>query len=118
MTRKAMQYETQRRLLVTAVAVHRWKVRTGQLPAHLTVLVPELLVDVPLDLMNKQPLVYQVAADGSMRLYSVGVDGRDDGGDPRPADAKGNYRSLWDGRDAIWPAAADAQIAEAVAHAK
>jgi hypothetical protein len=46
-------------------------------------------------------------------LYSVGEDGRDDGGDPTPQEAKKRYRQIWDGRDAVWPSAATPEEAKA-----
>jgi hypothetical protein len=39
-----------------------------------------------------------------MLLYSVGKDGKDDGGDPTPP--VGMPAGLWEGRDAVWPSAA------------
>jgi hypothetical protein len=54
--------------------------------------------------MSGKSLCYRLKPDGSFLLYSVGEDGKDDGGDPKPAG--GNRYGLWGGRDAVWPMAA------------
>ena len=57
------------------------------LPEKLQELVPEYLLQVPIDPYSDRPLIYRPEADG-YRLYSVGHDGRDDGGRfGGPADA-------------------------------
>jgi len=53
--------------------------------------------------MDGQPLRYHVEDSGTWRLYSVGLDGKDDGGDAIPAQPWGKYQNVWDGRDAVWP---------------
>jgi len=42
-------------------------------------LVPEFLAAVPADPFNEQPIKYKHAGTG-YRIYSVGIDGDDDGG--------------------------------------
>jgi len=111
-TRKSMQNETQRRLLVTAVAIERWKLRRGVYPRSLNELVPALLPAVPVDLMNNQPFRYKLTPDDIALLYSVGDDGRDDGGEAQPSDATATYRRIWDGKDAVWPRPASGQDAQ------
>ena len=100
---RAVQAETFRSLTVTAIALKRYELRHGKLAPALTDLVPEFLPSVPLDFMNGQPLRYRLNADGTFRLYSVGEDGRDDEGDPRPAEAGGSFRTIFAGRDWVWP---------------
>jgi len=39
-------------------------------------------------------------------LYSVGLDGKDDGGDSTLVFDKRSYPRIWNGRDAVWPTAA------------
>lgn len=51
--------------------------------------------------MSAKPLRYRLNADGSFTLYSVGEDGRDDGGDPNSASGTNKF-GLWEGRDAVW----------------
>jgi hypothetical protein len=95
--------ETQRSLCLTVLALRRDELEHAQLPADLAALDPDLLDPVPVDFMNGQSLRYRVEVDGAWRLYSVGLDGKDDGGEALPARAWDRYRSIWDGSDAIWP---------------
>ena len=97
--------ETQRRLTITAIALKRFELEHHRLPASLPELAPEFLAAVPIDPMSGQPLRYRLNADGSFVLYSVGEDGRDDGGDPNPPQPV-SQPDLWSGRDAVWPAPA------------
>ena len=66
---------------VAAIAVYRYQKRYGQLPNSLDQLVGEFLDAVPIDQCNGQPLHYQTNSNG-FKIYSVGVDGVDDGGTP------------------------------------
>jgi hypothetical protein len=104
-----MRQETQRSLLIAAIALQRCQLRHGKLPPDLAALAPEFLAAVPLDYMNGQPLHYRVDPDGSFRLYSVGLDGKDDGGNPECAAAWKDYSGLFDGRDAVWPRLASSE---------
>ena len=72
----------------------------------LAALVPEFLTAIPHDPMSGKLLIYRLRPDGAFLLYSVGLDGRDDGGDPRPG--AGGKPGLWEGLDAVWPDAAGA----------
>lgn len=96
--------ETLRRLAVTAIALERYRLRHGRPPDDLAALVPELLDAVPIDLMSGKPLGYRLTGGGTFALYSVGEDGRDDGGDPTSLVAT-NRLDLWSGKDAVWPMA-------------
>ena len=44
--------------------------------------MPEFVPKVPLDPVDGQPLRYRRNADGTFLLYSVGENGKDDGGNP------------------------------------
>jgi hypothetical protein len=101
---KVGQAETFRRLAITAIAIRRYQLGHNSTPRDLQRLAPEFLSSVPIDLMSGKPLCYRLNPDGSWMLYSVGVDGKDDGGDPRPVTTDGKL-GLWEGRDALWPAA-------------
>ena len=84
----------QRRVAATALAI-RWYAmdHDGQLPKTLQDLIPAYLLAVPTDPMTAgKPLIY--SADDEV-VYSVGVDGQDDGGDP------GDNKSR--GRDIVIP---------------
>ena len=100
----AVHAETERQMMLAAIALKRFQLRHGKLPPSLEALVPELLPAVPYDSMSAKPLGYRLKADGSYVLYSVGEDGKDDGGDPNPP--PGTPAGLWGGRDAVWPSPA------------
>jgi hypothetical protein len=76
--------ETQRRLVVAAIAIKRYQLRYGKLPAMLSALVPEFVGAIPFDPIDGQPLRYGAQSNGEFLLYSVGLNGADEGGDARP----------------------------------
>jgi len=115
--RKIATAETRQRLGITAIALKRYELKYGKLPLNLKTLAPEFLSAVPIDPMSGKALCYRLNGDGSFVLYSVGEDGKDDGGDPTPAMA-GAQPDLWEGRDAVWPSAAsEEEVAKAEAEA-
>jgi hypothetical protein len=104
-TTNAVRAETERQLTLAAIAVKRYQLRHSALPPSLEALTPELLPTPLYDPMSGKALCFRLKPDGSFLLYSVGEDGKDDGGDPRPS--SGNTYGLWEGRDVVWPTAAD-----------
>jgi hypothetical protein len=103
-SRTVVRNETLRRLTVVVIALERHRLRNGKFPSELGTLVPDFLASVSIDPMSAKPLRYRLSADGSFTLYSVGEDGRDDGGDARHPIVTNRF-DLWEGRDAVWPAA-------------
>jgi hypothetical protein len=103
----AVRVETYRELLRTALALKRHRLRHGTFPEKLDALVPEFLQAEPHDWMDGQPLKYRKREDGSYLLYSVGLDGIDDGGDSRPEKPK-KRPQFGNGRDIVWPLLATA----------
>lgn len=104
--RRTLAIQTQQQMALTGVGIQRYRLRNGRLPAQLTELVPEYLTALPHDFMNGKALSYRLRPGGDdFLLYSVGEDGRDDGGDPAQEEEKKSYRRIWDGRDAVWPSA-------------
>ncbi len=110
--KKLASAETTRRLTVTAIALHRHRLKHGKFPESLASLVPEFLIEVPLDFMDGQPLRYKLQPDGQFLLWSVGEDFKDDGGDPTPAGWPSSSGAVWldpstldwlKGRDWVWP---------------
>jgi len=103
-----MKNLTLHQMVIGAVALKRYELRHGQLPQSLASLAPEFLREPPCDFMDGQSLRYRLNSDGSFTLYSVGEDGRDDGGNPLPAISEKNPQnpSPWAGRDWVWPQAA------------
>ena len=103
--RRVLEFETQREMTIAAIGIKRYQLRTGKLPSDLTALVPEYLPQLPHDWMDGKPLRYRENPGGTFALYSVGLDGRDDGGDPTPTEGK-RANSIWQERDALRPAPA------------
>lgn len=98
---RALRMETERSLVLTAIALHRFAVKNRGFPESLTQLVPDFL---PVDYMDGQPVRYRLNADKSFLLYSVGEDGKDDGGDISFTDGK-QRGNIWLRRDVVWPQA-------------
>jgi len=71
--------EAQRRLVVVAIALERYRGRHRSYPQTLGELVPDLLPRPPLDFMDGRPLRYYPTGE-SFVLYSVGLDCADNGG--------------------------------------
>jgi hypothetical protein len=70
------------RLLQAAAALHLFQLERGTLPGSLNELFPTFLEQVPLDPFSpEQPLKYRLTGDHVL-LYSVGSNGKDDGGVP------------------------------------
>jgi hypothetical protein len=104
---KTADLETAQRMLVTAIALERYKLRQGRYPTRLADMTPVILQEVPNDFMDGKPLRYGLRDDGTFLLYSVGEDGKDDGGDASPT---GDSHYTWyKMRDAVWPAPATAE---------
>ena len=78
----------------TACALERHRLAHGSYPEALAELVPAYLPEVPRDVIDGQPLRYRRGADGSFKLWSIGMDGRDDNGTPaktQEADTTGDW---------------------------
>jgi hypothetical protein len=102
-TSNAVRAETERELTLAAIALKRYQLRHGSLPASLNSVVPEFLSALPYDPMSGKALCYRPGLNGGYVLYSVGEDGTDDGGDSKPT--SGKAAGLWEGRDVVWPTA-------------
>jgi hypothetical protein len=74
--------------VTVAIGLELYRRRTGYWPAQLADLVPDLLPAVPVDRFDGNPLRYRVV-DGRPLVYSIGSDGKDDGG-RAPRDAAGH----------------------------
>src|SRR5262249_25938289 len=71
------------RCALAALAAERYRRQTGDWPRSLADLVPNYLSAVPLDPFDATQLRYRRTAEGAV-IYSVGRDGRDDGGNTEP----------------------------------
>ncbi|HEY9510593.1 MAG TPA: hypothetical protein VIV82_12105 [Verrucomicrobiae bacterium] len=107
MIRKALQVQTLQRLAVTAIAIQRSQRASGKLPKNLNELLPQFLSEVPIDSMDGKPIRYGSGTNTKFTLYSVGYDGKDDGGDSSLGSEKKSYHEIWDGKDAVWPSATE-----------
>jgi hypothetical protein len=77
---RAAEVEAERRVLITALALERYRGKHGAYPNSLAALTPEFLKTPLPDFMDGQPLRYRLAEDGHFLLYSIGLDGVDNGG--------------------------------------
>jgi len=88
-----MMYQAEQSALDVLIAVHRYKLRHGQFPADLASIDADLLAGDPTDPYTGGPMGYRLI-EGEPRIYSVGPD-RDDDGGQRILDK--------DGRPEPWP---------------
>ncbi|HTR41043.1 MAG TPA: hypothetical protein VMH87_05460 [Pseudomonadales bacterium] len=118
--RRMMAAETAKRTMITAIALKRYQLKHGNYPPDLKVLVPEFLTAVPLDPVDGQPLRYRLNSDGTFLLYSIGPNGKDDGGNPQLEQDIEGSNFYWLGPHAldwVWPQPATAEeIEEFYAH--
>ncbi|HSI12822.1 MAG TPA: hypothetical protein VK961_12305 [Chthoniobacter sp.] len=80
-----------------ACALERFRVKHGAYPETLAELPPEIIAAVPIDPYSHAPYRYQRAGSTSFRLYGVGENRTDDGGQIAPGVA--DRKQL----DAVWP---------------
>src|ERR1017187_3346263 len=108
---RVMKAETTKQLTVTAIALKRYQLRNGNYPPSLPALVPEFLAEVPRDPVDGKPLRYRL--DGkTFLLYSVGENGKDDGGDPSLEKGVESSSFQWQNSHAldwVWPQPASAE---------
>ena len=115
---RAARAEAQRRLIITALALERYRGKYGAYPKTLSELAPEFLKVPPIDFMDGQPLRYRLATDGHFLLYSVGLDCVDDGGQmpsrerQRPLDFHPGEIGKPPKGDIVWPLPASAAAVE------
>lgn len=95
---KAARQNVTARLAEIACALERFRLRHGGYPEGLDPLTPEFMDTVPADPMNRKPFGYRRTEEGHFRLWSVGMNGRDDGGvmmTPDKNDREGDW--VWPG---------------------
>jgi hypothetical protein len=100
--RGTMQFE----LTKLAFALAAYRADNGSYPNKLAGLVPKYVAEVPKDLFSDSDLHYQKEGGGYL-LYSVGVNGRDDGGKTSDDDAE--HSEGWDDLVIRMPAVAAEQ---------
>jgi len=119
-SRTVMRVEVAKQTVVTAIALKRYQLKHGNYPSDLKSLVPEFVPSVPLDPVDGQPLRYRLNSNGTFLLYSVGENGKDDGGDPSLEKGAESPSFNWQNphaRDWVWPQpATEAEIQNYYAH--
>lgn len=114
---RAAEAEARRRILITAIALERFRLAHGSYPKSLDALVPDWLKAPPIDFMNGQRLHYALHGDGHFLLYSVGLDEKDDGGKmfvgSDDDDPIARLRGLQRDPDIVWPLPAPTVVADA-----
>ena len=81
-------------LAQTGFALRAYSADFGHAPESLEALVPKYTSEVPLDRFAAKPLHYRREAGGHM-LYSVGANGRDEGGRGRSSQPPGDDLAIW-----------------------
>ncbi|HLZ53437.1 MAG TPA: hypothetical protein VKS19_03065 [Verrucomicrobiae bacterium] len=110
--RKVMRVEAAKQIVMTVIALKRYRLKYGNYPPNLNSLVPEFVPAIPLDPVDGQPLRYRPNADGTFLLYSVGENGKDDGGNPaleQGAEWRSDYWQNPYALDWVWPQPATPQ---------
>ncbi len=101
----------QRELILTAIALRRYQLDHEQtLPPNLEALVPAYLPALPRDEFDGKLLRYRPEKTGYL-LYSVGLNGTDENGDPASLPDR-KSRSIYDRKDIVWPQPAPAKAAK------
>jgi hypothetical protein len=77
--RRLQSRDAHLRLLMLELAIRCQQLEKGSPPQSLGELVPSQLKAVPLDPFSNKPFIYRLEGTG-FKLYSVGPDGKDDGG--------------------------------------
>jgi hypothetical protein len=88
--------ENEDQLLATTLALRAYELDHGALPPTLDALAPAYLPKVPVDLFSAGGAPKYRVSGGKYLLYSVGPDGKDDGGNPivNPGARRGHWRYL------------------------
>jgi hypothetical protein len=86
-----------RRLAMAALAVERFRLAEGRLPATLDEVAPKYIDAVPIDPCTGDAVIYKVTGQGFI-IYGTGPDQRDDGGN-RPSPSEDQFKP---GADAVF----------------
>jgi hypothetical protein len=106
---RAAEAEAGRRILITAIALERYRGKYGSYPKTLAEISPEFLKAPLSDFMDGKPLRYRLSDDSNFLLYSVGQGCVDDGGKfpTRPRNVEewqiNMGEARMDGSDIMWP---------------
>jgi hypothetical protein len=106
---RAMRAQVAKQMIVTGIALKRYQLKHGNYPPDLDSLVPEFLPVVPLDPVDGKPLRYHPKFYRTFLLYSVGLNGKDDGGNPALENSIESSSFNWlnpHSLDWVWPQSA------------
>ena len=78
--KKYYTIRAQRQGLYILTALKLYRARHRAYPDKLSDLTPDIIKEVPLDPFTDQPFIYKIKPDGSIMLYSVGTNLKDDNG--------------------------------------
>ena len=94
---KAVRSQVEITLTQTSIDLERYYLRQGHYPERLENLVPGWRDSVPVDPMTQEPLFYKSLSQGmGFELYSVGLNGEDDGGRYQTKTPRGGSRQADD----------------------
>jgi hypothetical protein len=79
---KAADSEAENALLLVTLALHAYHLEHHAYPQTLDFLVPDYLKAIPQDPFGRTGALQYHTVDAKYTLYSVGPDGKDDGGQP------------------------------------
>ncbi len=118
---RTAEAEATRRMTITAITLKRYQLKYGNYPSSLGDLVPQFVSSIPRDPIDGKPLRYRRMTDGTFILYSIGLNGKDDGGDGSMAGKTWPNRPPHltnpDALDWVWPQpATPAEIQAFYAH--
>jgi len=94
--------ETRRQQALAAIALERHWLKNRNYPDTLEKLMPDYLSQIPTDPIDGRPLRYRLNSDSTFTLWSIGFDGKDNGGDPFTPDPQ-KYNFPKETRDFVWP---------------
>jgi hypothetical protein len=112
--------ESLRRVLITAIALERYHRQNGAYPWTLNGLDTRFLKQPPIDFADGKLLRYRLTHHGTFVLYSLGLDGTDDGGvlskpqtwDSLTSQESQQTRNADTGIDLVWPRPASSKEVE------
>ena len=94
------------RALRVRAALELYRQRHGSFPESLDALVPVIMPELPLDPFDERPLRYERTVDG-WRLWSIGPDLKDDGGESAWMQQCGYF---WQGKDYVFVSSVDSTL--------
>ncbi|GEM_PF-6884236 len=92
---KTLQAQATLHNIRTAIALERFRLKHQHYPVKLSDLAPDYLPEELKDVITGKPLRYQIKADGTPLIYSIGSDEIDDDGRPNRSPSKGDWAWMY-----------------------